>query len=72
MDILDRAQQLEDLQRSQALKTHFENRRPSIAQLIIDNEICCRDCHEPIEPERLKANPHASKCISCQLLTEKL
>ena len=31
----------------------------------------CVDCHDPIEGERLKANPVASRCTECQMLREK-
>jgi DnaK suppressor protein len=31
----------------------------------------CVDCDEPIEPERLRANPVASRCTECQMLREK-
>lgn len=26
----------------------------------------CDDCHQPINPERLKANPHAVDCLDCR------
>ena len=31
----------------------------------------CIDCDEPIEDERLRANPVASRCTECQMLWEK-
>ncbi len=33
---------------------------------IINGVPCCRECGEPIPPERLKAIPGVSLCRSCQ------
>jgi DnaK suppressor protein len=30
----------------------------------------CDDCHQEIDPERLRALPRASKCVSCQRKAE--
>ncbi len=31
----------------------------------------CKSCNETIEPERLKANPHATLCASCAAEAEE-
>jgi phage/conjugal plasmid C-4 type zinc finger TraR family protein len=32
----------------------------------------CIDCHEAIEPARLKAEPTATRCVYCQTAEESL
>ena len=32
----------------------------------------CQDCHEAIEPARLKAVPTATRCIFCESLHDRL
>jgi phage/conjugal plasmid C-4 type zinc finger TraR family protein len=71
MDQFDQAQALEELHRDKALEAHRRSRRGDVSQLIIEGEICCRECNEPIEPERLKARPESVKCISCKVLEER-
>ena len=32
----------------------------------------CKDCQDPIAPERRKATPNAIRCVACQTIFEKL
>jgi DnaK suppressor protein len=68
MDVFDRAQELNEMFRAQALKAHFVRRdspspNPSHQGR---GEIVCIDCGEEIDPARIKANPDAVRCIECQ------
>lgn len=67
-DEFDRAQELEQLQRDQAL--HNQLNQPTHKPLIIDGVRCCLGCEEDIS-ERLKVLPNAVRCVICQEQFEK-
>jgi phage/conjugal plasmid C-4 type zinc finger TraR family protein len=67
-DDFDRAQELEQLQRDQALQKQLN--RPVQAPLLIDGIRCCRDCEDAIS-ERVKILPHAVRCVHCQNIYER-
>lgn len=68
-DILDRASELEQKQRDQALKAALT--QPKEAQDIdADGNHYCVDCAVCIPPERIAAAPNAVCCISCQEIRE--
>jgi DnaK suppressor protein len=69
-DIIDRAQANEDLFRREALQKHFGKRtRHTPGCAVIEKD--CLDCGEPIPAKRLKANPQATRCVTCQTLAER-
>ena len=61
-DIIDKAQDLEQRQRNQLIRM----KQNQINALKIKSNGFCKDCEESIEEKRLKANPHALRCIECQ------
>lgn len=86
MDVFDRAQELDEQFRAQALRAHFVRRdspSPSPSHQgrgeiqCIDpshqgrGEIVCIDCGDEIGRARIKANPDAVRCIDCQTKTER-
>lgn len=73
MDEADHAKLREMGFRDEALKRHRERAEADDAAkpLIIDGVVCCRDCQEPIEPERLRARPNAARCIDCKTIWER-
>jgi DnaK suppressor protein len=70
-DIIDKAQQNEELFRNNALRKHFAGRSPSPVKGKGVKARKCIGCGEPIPEKRLKANPAARRCIDCQELVEK-
>lgn len=46
--------------RAHRVDTHEE------PQLIVDGEVLCIDCENPIELARLAAKPAACRCVFCQ------
>lgn len=70
-DIIDSAQEAEDLARKAALASM------PVADLgdgpqIIDGKACCVDCEAEIPPARLAARPGCSRCTGCQDEHERL
>jgi DnaK suppressor protein len=75
-DIIDKAQENDELFRRTSLEKHFARRispspqsSPHKGEEVIKR--MCLDCKEPIPAKRLKANPAATRCVECQELTEK-
>lgn len=66
-DWIDEAQQLDADRREDALADLRRHRAPLPAATGI-----CRDCGDPIDPERLAALPQATRCIDCQLAAERI
>ncbi|MBN6079892.1 TraR/DksA C4-type zinc finger protein [Aggregatibacter actinomycetemcomitans] len=58
-DILDRAQELEQLQREIALK-----RRVTMTHQ--ESALCCEDCGEEIPQQRRAAIRGVIRCVACQ------
>ena len=72
MDIIDKAQENDELFRRTALDDHFRRRRQGIKRAEPESDCrYCRDCGEEIEPGRLEAVPGAVRCIDCQGTFEK-
>jgi DnaK suppressor protein len=75
-DEIDRAQQYDEMYRTQALNTHFDRRRKRTG---LHRDLAggtgsaeCTDCGEPINPSRILAMPHAIRCVECQERHERL
>lgn len=66
MDSGDKVQRLEE-QLAGAARPSQKSHTP---QLMIGGEVCCVDCYDPIDQERLKAQPEAVRCIDCQIRFE--
>jgi len=67
-DIFDQAQETNELFTANALAEHLKKRRAGTPWTPHTN---CADCGEPIPKNRLKANPQATRCITCQALAER-
>jgi len=67
MDAIDRAQEIETLHREAALAAAITKPSP---QLVINGQILCQECEEPIPTARLKRMPLASRCVDCQEIHE--
>lgn len=67
MDIIDSAQEMQELHRQQSLSDALNNRyRVREEPLVIDGVRCCLSCEEPISEERLRVQPDAVRCTLCQ------
>jgi phage/conjugal plasmid C-4 type zinc finger TraR family protein len=66
MDECDVAAELQQMDREGGLRVALRAAHHREQPLVIDGERCCLDCEEPIEPERLAANPGAVRCVGCQ------
>lgn len=64
MDIVDRAQQIEERILELAKKKPL-NKIPE-TYFVIDGKRCCTDCDKPIPLRRLEAVPGAVRCVGCQ------
>lgn len=62
-DDIDLAQGFEEMHRSNALAKRKTKKRISTG--------ICKDCQDDIDADRLKALPHAERCIGCQEIFEK-
>ena len=71
MDECDMAAELQQQDREGALRVALRAAHSREAPLVIAGERCCLDCEEPIEPERLAANPGAARCVFCQRKHER-
>ena len=56
---IDKACELEEFYRSQALAAHFDSRS-------LEGTGYCVTCGEDIDPARLAVNPHFERCVTCQ------
>lgn len=69
MDQFDRAQQLEQLQRDQALTA--ARQQPKEQPLVMNGKRVCVDCEDEIKAARLIHIPNAIRCVSCQVDFER-
>ncbi|MGD0278104.1 MAG: TraR/DksA family transcriptional regulator [Smithella sp.] len=69
-DIIDQAQQSDELFRANALGKLL-SRKQHAPLIRIQKKRNCEDCGESIPAKRLKANPAATRCVTCQTLAEK-
>ena len=70
-DLIDHAQAHELRLREQNIKAAQAGLEPSPGPIFIDGEACCRECEEPISPQRLAVIPDACLCIHCARQMEK-
>lgn len=71
MDECDVAAELQQRDREGGLRVALRTAHRETVPLVINGERCCLECEEPIDPERLRANPGAVRCVSCQAKHEK-
>jgi phage/conjugal plasmid C-4 type zinc finger TraR family protein len=71
MDECDVAAELQQQDREGGLRVALRQAHKKEGALLIEGERCCLGCKEPIEPERLAANPGAARCIFCQQKHER-
>ena len=65
-DIADRAEELERLEREEALARHAQAAAETEPPFEIEGRRVCLDCFEPLAKRRLKAAPRAVRCVDCQ------
>jgi DnaK suppressor protein len=51
-------------------RSHLSEVDAAVARMETGRYGICDECHEEIDPQRLRALPRASKCVSCQRKTE--
>lgn len=61
-DILDKAQEIEQLQREHALRNRAKAQEPS--------RLYCEDCDEVIPEIRRQKVPGCTRCVECQIIYE--
>lgn len=44
----------------------YKSAKNTTTQIIEDGIVYCEDCGKPIPENRLKAIPHATRCVACQ------
>lgn len=73
MDEADHAKNYERYHRQLSmLSLAAYNRNPHADKpLIIDGRVCCVDCREPIDLERLKKRPESVRCVPCKSAYER-
>jgi len=77
MDIIDHAQELDRKFNDKAL-AEVRHRRElnrmlyGEEPLVVNGVPHCISCGEEIPPERIEANPKASRCIDCQNTRDKV
>ena len=69
-DIIDQAQENDELFRRVSLDKHF-SQQPNTGAIRVLRPTNCADCGEPIPAKRLKANPQATRCVECQTEYER-
>jgi DnaK suppressor protein len=69
-DIIDKTQENDELFRQVSLDKHFARCRTGLQTRQNGQKQECADCGEPIPAKRLKANPRATRCVTCQTLAE--
>lgn len=70
MDDADRAKDLEMSQRQTALADQQRRAMITDKPLVIDGQIHCRDCQEPIPLARLAVQPNSARCVTCKQTQE--
>lgn len=63
-DLVDMAQLYETLDREAAIRRVVQRKQDQ--QHVVDGVVRCRDCGDPVQPERLAAMPDACRCTECQ------
>lgn len=70
MDNADHAKRFERFHRALSLAAFARNPQAE-KPLIIGDCVCCLDCGEPINPERLQARPESVRCAPCKTIYER-
>lgn len=70
MDEADHAKDLEMADRQRALDAQMARAHETEMPRERHGVRVCLNCHEPIDPARLKARPESVRCIWCQHLRE--
>lgn len=70
MDDLDRAKDLENFQRDNALNAQKLKAKEPPQDIDDDGTVWCIDCGDEVGTQRLAAKPNAARCIDCQHLSE--
>ncbi|MGD9610474.1 MAG: TraR/DksA C4-type zinc finger protein [Desulfovibrionaceae bacterium] len=68
MDIADEGQQAEALFLAGAIAA--ARAAPAGAQVIVNGQVVCADCGQPIPAKRIAAVPGATRCRDCQEAAE--
>lgn len=73
MDDADYSKQFQTEHEARSLRAQLEkpDHGPGETQLIINDEVCCVDCHDPIPAQRLAIKPNAVRCVECKELWER-
>lgn len=66
-DVADEAQEIETAERDSAVAAIRRKAAPPV-----EVHLDCLACADPIDPERLEANPAARRCLPCQETFERL
>lgn len=69
-DALDRAKEIETLDRDIAIKNQLASTENTEQPVEFNGHRFCLDCDSEINTKRLIANPKAVRCIACQEVTE--
>lgn len=74
-DYLDTATELAETLRANEIAKHHakaeQRLRNEPAQQIVNGQVLCVDCDEPLPEGRLKAKQYAARCIECESFQEK-
>ncbi len=73
MDDLDRAKELEMMQRKAAIEAVLNSQDRSVGEepIEIDGVRYCLDCYDPIPQSRLEVKPDAIRCVHCKEIWEE-
>ena len=63
MDDADRAEEYQEQMIADAIES---SRRSALASSAMEGDGACIRCGEPIPAQRLRAIPHAVRCVECQ------
>lgn len=69
MDDADRTQMISEVYEAAAMRAHHARTCPPPAEVARFKRAgggICADCRRPIAQARIKAHPHATRCIKCQ------
>lgn len=64
-DVIDMAGAAAALFQDAGMSAHRQRQAAELAKPLNRSGLCA-DCDEPIEAGRIKANPRAERCVSCQ------
>lgn len=76
MDIIDHAQELDEMFREQSLIANRKSRESCVngqteERFVRDGVHYCLDCGDEIPLARIEANPAAVRCVDCQAKKER-